>query len=116
MPIRRQSIAAAGGVAGAILASSCCILPLVLVTLGVTGAWIGSLSALQAYQPLFIAATVLFLGFGFRQVYGRTKAACVEGEYCRTPVADRIVKTALWAATALVALAATVAYWAPLFY
>lgn len=116
MPVRRQSIAAAGSVVGAILASSCCILPLVLVTLGVTGVWIGSLSAFQTYQPLFIAATLVFLGFGFRQVYGRAKSACAEGEYCRTPVGDKIVKTALWAATALVALAATVDYWAPLFY
>lgn len=116
MPVPRRSIAAAGSVAGAILASSCCILPLVLVTLGVTGAWIGSLSALQAYQPLFIAATLVFLGFGFRQVYGRTKPACADGEYCRTPVADSIVKTALWVATALVILAATVDYWAPVFY
>ena len=116
MPVRRQSIPVAGSFIGAILASSCCILPLVLVTLGVTGAWIGSLSDLQAYQPLFIAGTVLSLGFGFRLVYGRTKSACAEGEYCRTPLADRIVKMALWAATALVALAATVNYWAPLFY
>lgn len=113
---RRKGVAAAGSVAGAILAASCCIAPLILVTLGVSGAWIGSLPALRAYQPLFIAATLLFLGFGFWQVYGRTTKACDVGSYCGTPLADRIVKIALWAAAVLVALAISVDYWAPLFY
>lgn len=53
-------LAAAGmagaGMAGALLASSCCIAPLVLVTLGVSGAWIGALSAMAPYQPLFAAS------------------------------------------------------------
>jgi len=34
----RKRLAAAGGLIGAILASSCCIAPLLLVTLGVSGA------------------------------------------------------------------------------
>ncbi len=42
-----KRIAATGSVIGAVLASSCCIVPLLLVTLGVSGAWIGSLSALE---------------------------------------------------------------------
>jgi mercuric ion transport protein len=111
---RKKGVAAAGSVTGAILASSCCIAPLLLVTLGVSGAWIGSLSALRAYQPLFVGITLLFLGFGFWQVYGRK--ACDAGSHCRTPLADRIVKLALWGATALLALAIGVDYWAPLFY
>ena len=38
---RVQRVAATGGILGAIAASSCCILPLVLFTLGVSGSWIG---------------------------------------------------------------------------
>ena len=34
----RKGIAATGSVIGAVLASSCCIVPLLLVTLGVSGA------------------------------------------------------------------------------
>jgi mercuric ion transport protein len=41
---RRQNLMAAGGLLGALAASSCCILPLVLFGLGVSGAWIGSFS------------------------------------------------------------------------
>jgi len=42
-----------GGLA-AILASTCCLGPLVLITLGVSGAWISNLTLLEPYQPLFI--------------------------------------------------------------
>ncbi len=40
----------AGGVA-ALLASACCLGPLVLVVLGFSGAWIGNLTALEPYRP-----------------------------------------------------------------
>ena len=41
--------AAAGGMLGALAASSCCILPLALFTLGISGAWIANLTALAPY-------------------------------------------------------------------
>ena len=112
----KKNLAAAGGVLGAMLASTCCIGPLLLVTLGVSGAWIGNLSALQPYQPIFIAATLGFLGFGYWQVYRKPKKACEEGSYCASPTSDRVVKIALWAATGLVIVALTIDLWAPLFY
>ncbi len=55
---RTQNLVAAGGILGAIAASSCCIAPLVLFSLGISGAWIGNLSALAPNQPYFIAATL----------------------------------------------------------
>lgn len=100
-----EGLLAAGGIIGAIAASSCCILPLVLFTLGVSGAWIGNLTALEPYQPIFLVTTAGFLGFGFWRVYRQPKAvACADGS-CARPVSRRIVKTALWTATVL-ALAA----------
>src|SRR5882724_4019797 len=62
---RRQGLMAAGGLLGALAASSCCILPLTLFGLGVSGAWIGNFTRLAPYQPWFIAATVAFLGYGY---------------------------------------------------
>lgn len=59
---------AALGLLGAVLASSCCILPLVLVVLGIGGAWIGTLTALEPYQPYFLATTAVCLGVGYWQV------------------------------------------------
>jgi mercuric ion transport protein len=113
---RRKGWLAAGGVIGAILASSCCILPLVLVTLGVSGAWIGNLTVLEPYKPLFVALTAVFVGLGFWHVYFRAKPACADGSYCARPESSRLTKTALWIATVLIVLAATINWWAPLFY
>ncbi len=112
----RKNFVAAGSVFGAILASSCCIAPLVLLTLGVSGAWISNLTALEPYKPYFIAVTLVFLGLGFWQVYFKPKKDCSEGSYCARPNSSRITKAALWAATGLIILAATINYWAPFFY
>lgn len=113
---RRGGLLAGASVLGAVVASSCCIVPLVLVTLGISGAWIGTLTALEPYRPFFVAATVALLGLGFWHVYFRRRKACAPGSYCANPVAERVTKAALWLATILVLLAATVNFWAPLFY
>tara|TARA_R110001592_G_scaffold326841_1_gene607810 strand:- start:10960 stop:11337 length:378 start_codon:yes stop_codon:yes gene_type:complete len=112
----RSKWLAAAGVSGALIASSCCVVPLLLVTLGISGAWIGNLTALEPYKPFFLSITVLLLGFGFWYVYFKPKKECEEGSYCARPSSARITKSALWIATVLVLLSATVDYWAPLFY
>ena len=111
----RQGLVAAGGMLGALASASCCIAPLVLFGLGVSGAWIGNLTALAPYQPVFLALTVGFLGAGFVMVYRRpTAAASAEGSYCARPVSVRGVKIALWSATVLTAAALAFPYVAPL--
>ena len=107
---------AAGGLIGAVLASSCCIAPLVLLTLGVSGAWIGNLTALEPYKPLFLSMTGLVLATGFWHVYFKPKPACDDGSYCARPVSGLVTQSALWIATVIALLSATVNYWAPLFY
>ena len=106
---------AAGGVLGALLASSCCILPLVFLTLGVSGAWMGNLTALAPYQPVFTVFTFGFLGYGYYLVYWKRDADCADGEACARPLPRRIVKTALLAATLLV-LAAMIVQYIPVEY
>ena len=100
---RSQKLAVVGGILGAIAASSCCILPLALFSLGISGAWIGNLTALAPYQPYFIAATLACLGYGYWLVYRRKNVACVEGAACATPLPNHIVKAGLILATILVA-------------
>ena len=104
---------AAGGMLGAIGASSCCLLPLVLFSLGAGGAWLGNLAALSPYQPAFIAVTLGFLGYGFHAVYWKPRRACADGTACARPLPGRIVKGALWGATALVVAAIAFPYVAP---
>lgn len=110
----RKSWIAAGGILGAIAASSCCILPLALFSLGMGGAWIGNLTALAPYQPIFVVITLGFLGYGYWLVYRKPKADCAEGAACARPLPSRIVKLSLWLATALVAAAMAFPYVAPI--
>lgn len=115
-PNRRKNWLAAGGIIGAIVASSCCILPLVLVLAGVSGAWIGSLTALDPYKPYFIIVTLGFIGAGFWHVYFKSEPPCEDGSYCAKPQSNIITQIALWVGLAIVLLAATIDWWAPFFY
>jgi mercuric ion transport protein len=110
---RQERLMAAGGLLGALAASSCCILPLVLFSLGVSGAWIGNFTQLAPYQPYFIAATICFLGYGYWLVYRSSKLACVDGEACARPLPNRFVKTGLILATILVVAALAFDFLAP---
>ena len=110
----RPAILATGSVLGAVAASSCCLMPLALFGLGATGAWIGTLSSLMPYQPIFIVVTAGFLVAGFWMVYRKPRAEFAEGSSCVRPVSPRVVKSALWSATVLVAAAAVFPYVAPL--
>src|SRR5712691_12687563 len=110
-----QTLLAAGGLLGALAASSCCILPLVLFSLGVSGAWIGNFTQLAPYQPYFIAATICFLGYGYWLVYRSSKLACADGEVCARPLPNRLVKSGLILATILVVAALGFDFLASLF-
>ncbi len=105
---------AAGGLIGALLASSCCIAPLVFVSLGVSGAWIGSLTALAPYQWLFVAVALAFLSAGFWTVYIKPRGECAEESYCARPSSSRGVKAVLWLGTAVVIAAVAADVMAPL--
>jgi mercuric ion transport protein len=79
---RGPALLAVGGLLGALAASSCCILPLVLFSLGTSDAWIGSFTRLAPYQHFFLVATVAFLGTGYWLVYRSSKPECTEGQAC----------------------------------
>ena len=102
---RQQSLMVAGGLLGALAASSCCILPLTLFGLGVSGAWIGNFTQLALYQPWFIAAAMAFLGYGYWLVYRSSQLACADGGACARPLPSRVVKVGLILATILVVAA-----------
>jgi len=107
-------LAAAGGILGALAASACCIIPLVLFTLGISGAWIGNLAALAPYQRYSLAITAGFLGVGYYLVYRRPTVACDDGQACARPLPNRLVKLALWTATAVAGAAIIFPYVAPI--
>ena len=110
----RKALIAGLSILSAVGASACCVIPFALFTLGVSGAWIGNLTALAPYKPLFVAGTLASLALGFYLVYRRPRmVACVDGSYCARPAPDRIAKIGLWTATVLVLMAMTFSFWFP---
>ena len=104
----------AGGVA-AILASTCCLGPLVLVALGISGAWIGNLTKLEPYRPIFIGAALVALFFAWRHIF-RPSHACEPGEVCALPQVRTTYKLIFWIVTALVLIALAFPYVLRFFY
>ena len=104
----------AGGLA-AILASACCLGPLALVALGLSGAWIGTLTRLEPYRPIFIAAALLAMFFAYRRIY-RPAAKCKPGEVCALPAAKRTYRVIFRIVAALVLIALGFPFVLPLFY
>lgn len=99
---RGPALLAAGGLLGALVASSCCILPVVLFSLGISGAWIANFTRLAPYQPLFIAAAAAFVGAGYWLVYRASRKACAGDQACARPLPNRLVMVVLVAATIIV--------------
>ncbi len=103
-----------GGVA-AILASTCCLGPLVLVALGLSGAWIGNLTLLEPYRPFFIGGALVALFFAGRRIF-RPARACEPGEMCAVPQTRRVYKIVFGIVSALVLIALVYPYVAKFFY
>jgi mercuric ion transport protein len=97
-------------VAAAIVGSLCCVAPLVLLMLGISGAWIGQLTALEPYRPVFIGVTAVFMVLAFRQIY-IVPARCAPGEVCANPRLQKRQRQIFWVVAA--GLAALIAFpWA----
>jgi len=113
---RAQRLLTLGGLLGAVAAVSCCVVPLALFAIGVSGAWIANLAQLAPYHAYFVAATLACLGAGYRLVFRSTRRACAEAAACARPLPNRVVKAGLLFSTILVVAALAVDLLAPLFY
>jgi mercuric ion transport protein len=106
-----------GGALAAFAASACCLGPLVLVTLGVSGAWIANLTALEPYRPVFIGMALVLMAAAYRRIYGaRTAQACAPGTLCALPQTNRVYRVLFWIVATLVLLALAFPYIIPFFY
>lgn len=99
----------------ALLASTCCLGPLVLITLGFSGAWIGNLTMLEPYRPIFIGVALVAMFFAWRSIF-RPVQACNPGDVCAIPQVRATYKFLFWVVAALTLLALGFPYLAPLFY
>jgi mercuric ion transport protein len=100
----------------ALVASTCCLGPLVLVGLGVSGAWIGNLRVLEPYRPVFIVVALAALFFAYRRIFMRRAVDCAPGEFCAVPKVRAAYKVIFGIVAALVVIAVSFPYLLPLFY
>ncbi|HKQ35398.1 MAG TPA: mercuric ion transporter MerT [Nitrospiraceae bacterium] len=113
-PPNGRSALGIGGLA-AFLASICCLGPLVLVTIGVSGAWIGNLTVLEPYRPIFIGAALVALFFAYRRIF-RSAEACKPGDVCAVPQVKTAQKIIFVIVAALTGVALAFPYILPLLY
>ena len=107
---QRARLLSIAGIATALGAASCCVIPFLLFALGVSGAWIANLTALEPYQPVFAALTLGFIGWGAWRLRRKAKIACAEGGYCASERSDRIARIGLWMAAVLIVIALAFPY------
>lgn len=108
---KNAAVLAAGGVA-ALLVSACCLGPLLLVSAGLSGAWMGQLQVLEPFRPYTIGVALIALFFAHRRIF-RPQAACDPGDVCAVPRNRAIYKAIFWTVAALVLIAIAYPYVVP---
>jgi len=75
--VEKQTLVSAGGVTAAVIASLCCIGPVIVVSLGVGS--IAAFSIFESYRPFFIGMTVTLIGLAFYLTYRKREITCADG-------------------------------------
>jgi mercuric ion transport protein len=104
---------AGGGLAAALAASTCCVLPLSLGAVGAGGAWLSTLSVLAPYQTGFSVLAIVLLGAAFWMVYA-PRPATAGADACAAAPSQRTTKTALWLGALVTATVLTSGFWTQL--
>lgn len=103
------------GTLAAIGASICCVGPLVLLMMGIGGAWVANLAVMEPLRPLFIGATLLFVALAFRRLY-LVPQVCEAGTPCAEPRTVSRQRLMFWIVVVVLACLLAVPWMAPLFY
>jgi len=110
-----ESVALGTGGVAALLAGTCCVVPLLLISIGVGGAWLAHLRVLEPYRWIFIGIAAVALAFAWKRIY-RSAAECRPGEVCAVPRVRRGYRIIFWAVLLLLLFMAIFPYVAPIFY
>ena len=101
-------------VLASLAASACCLGPLVLLLLGIGGAWVANLTALEPYRPIFVAVTLVFLAVAFRKIYVAPQQ-CAPDLPCAVPTVQKRQRMMFWIVASLVLVLLAVPFVAPVF-
>tara|TARA_B100000749_G_scaffold278647_1_gene269762 strand:+ start:338 stop:688 length:351 start_codon:yes stop_codon:yes gene_type:complete len=104
-----------GAIIAAVIASLCCIGPLFLLTIGLGGAWVSTLTQLDYLRPIGIIITVIFLILAFWKLYITSKHCSID-KSCASPQILRIQRIIFWIVTVALILLLAFPWYASLFY
>ncbi|HMS85604.1 MAG TPA: mercuric transporter MerT family protein [Nitrospira sp.] len=117
-PTHSATMISVGAVSTALLASVCCIGPVVFAALGVgvgatsalaSTAWI--LKGLLPYRPLFIGLTLLLLGMTFYMAYRKPSLSCGSAEGCAPRSVNGPNHSLVWLLAAMALILVLAPYW-----
>ena len=101
-----------GGVLAAIGASLCCVMPLILVVLGIGGTWVGTLTDMRPYTPYFLISVAgMFIWSGF--LLYRPVEKCKPGSVCAIPTTRHRYRLIFWVSVVVSLVLVTGIYWIP---
>lgn len=106
----RLSLPIAAGLLAAVGAGLCCVGPLVLLMLGISGAWIANLTLLEPYRPLFIGLVLVLFAWAGWKVY-RPVEDCEPGTACATPRVRKRRQILFWSAAGVALVLLTSNLW-----
>ncbi len=109
----KQSLIAS--VLAGIGASLCCVAPLVLISLGIGGAWMSTLTTFEPVRPVFLGLAFLFIGLTFHKLY-LTTPTCEPGKPCADDKFIRKQRFIFWGVTIPLLGLLAFPWFAPLFY
>ena len=99
----------------AIGASLCCVAPLLLVSLGLGGAWLATLTQLEPLRPVFAILALVLLALAWHRLYRRA-VVCVPGQACADPAVLQRQRIVFWVVAVLLMLLLGFPAYAFLFY
>ena len=102
------------GALAAITASLCCVVPLVLITLGVGGAWVASLSQFEPLRPVYIGIALVMLFLAWRKLY--QASSCTADKVCADAGLQRRQRVIFWVVSVFILVLLVFPWFAPLFY
>lgn len=113
-PINSPKWLGFGALMAAIGASACCVVPFLLLSLGIGGAWMSTLTAMEPARPFFIILTLVFMALGYRKLYWMP-SSCEESADCANSGTRRKQRLVFWLGSAFILLLLAFPWLAPFF-